>query len=206
MISLQVQGLTRKYNRKTILKGLTFAHSKGTLGIAGPNGSGKSTLMKCLAFLLRPNAGTIQWSENGSPLPSEKVRSLIGYAAPYINLYEELSVTENLEFLAKLGGSTPEPGFYRELLEKVQMHGFEHRLFKTLSTGQQQRVKLAASLVRSPGILFLDEPGSNLDEKGNSLVANIVQEQAQNNTLVIIASNDMREIGLCDQVIELDAS
>ncbi len=203
MISLQVQGLTRKYNRKTILKGLTFTHSEGTLGIAGPNGSGKSTLMKCLAFLLRPNAGTIEWLEKGSALPAEKVRSLTGYAAPYINLYDELSVSENLEFLAKLSGAEPGPDFYQELLKKVQMNGFEHRLFKTLSTGQQQRVKLAASLVRSPAILFLDEPGSNLDEKGHALVEKMVQEQAQNDTLVIIASNDPREISLCDQVIEL---
>ena len=83
------------------------------------------------------------------------------------------------------------------------MIDFKDRLFKSLSTGQQQRVKLAAALVRNPEILFLDEPGSNLDAKGHHLVQQIVEEQANADKLVIIASNDPSELELCDNIIEL---
>ncbi len=203
MTSLQVQNLTKKFNRHTIFSDLSFEHTGGILGISGANGSGKSTLMKCLAHLLRPNSGTITWKQHGEVINQKQVKAHLGYAAPYINLYAELSVEENLRFLVEAGGRAAEKNQLSALLEKVQIPHLSDQLFGSLSTGQQQRAKLAASLVREPQILMLDEPGSNLDEKGHTLVSEIVKEAAETGTLVFLASNDPNEISLCDTVLNV---
>ncbi|MEX0719445.1 MAG: ABC transporter ATP-binding protein [Balneolaceae bacterium] len=203
MISLRAKKLFKKFNQKTIFKELSFEHSEGVLGISGANGSGKSTLIKCLAFLLRPNNGSVEWLRDGKELEQREVKMCIGFAAPYINLYTELSVLENLRFLVEVGGIQADEQHLKKLLHRVQISHLEHQLFGSLSTGQQQRAKLASALLRNPGILLLDEPGSNLDKQGNELVSEIVKNAASNGTLVILASNNSEEIKLCDQVIEL---
>lgn len=203
MFSLQVERLSKSYNQHRVFSDLNVSHSEGILGISGANGSGKSTLLKCLAFLLRPKSGVISWSKDGEVLTKEAIKPLMGYSAPYINLYDELTLLENLEFLRTVSGLPSEPDTIQSLLNYVEIGHLGEKLFKNLSTGQQQRVKLAASLVRSPEILLLDEPGSNLDDKGHSLVQKITEDQKQAGTFVVIASNDPKEIAICDQVIEL---
>tara|TARA_R110002050_G_scaffold14630_5_gene45978 strand:- start:2138 stop:2761 length:624 start_codon:yes stop_codon:yes gene_type:complete len=203
MITLKVDGLTKKYNRKLILSQLSFEHNSGILGISGANGSGKSTLLKCLAYLLRPNSGSFSWQKAGKPFDKVSARISLGYAAPYLNLYDELTLLENLEFLGEVSRCHYPEEYYPDLLARVEMQDYKDRLFKSLSTGQQQRVKLAAALVRNPEILFLDEPGSNLDAKGHHLVQRIVEEQAKANKLVILATNDPNELKLCDNIVEL---
>lgn len=205
MLSLEVLQLTKTYNRRTVFTELSFFHSDGVLGIAGANGSGKSTLLKCLGQLLRPKNGSIVWSRDSKALSKEKVKPLISYAAPYINLYSELTAFENLEFVQEVSGEKKNQQLISEILDFVQMDGYEDQLFKQLSTGQQQRIKLASALIRDSEILFLDEPGSNLDEKGHELVAKIVAQQNKKGTLVILASNDPKEIELCDNVIVLSS-
>ncbi|RNC84813.1 MAG: ABC transporter ATP-binding protein [Balneola sp.] len=203
MFRLQVEQLSKNYNRHKVFDNLSFSHSKGVLGISGANGSGKSTLLKCLAFLLRPKTGTILWSKDEVNYSKENSKTLMGYSAPYINLYDELTLIENLRFLKTVSGLSNDVAPILSLLEYVEIDKLGDHLFKNLSTGQQQRAKLAASLVRNPEILFLDEPGSNLDTKGHALVENIVKDQNEAGTFVVIASNDPEEIKLCDQVIQL---
>lgn len=204
MISLRVDKLSKKFNRNTIFHELSFEHHEGILGIAGANGSGKSTLMKCLAYLLRPNSGSIMWKQHEQLMNQSEVKSKIGYAAPYINLYAELSVLENLRFLIEAGGTSADDEHVLTLTEKMQISNLGDQLFGSLSTGQQQRVKLAAALVRNPDILMLDEPGSNLDEKGHLLVSDIVNKASEADKLVFLASNDPQEIDLCDNIVRLD--
>jgi|TARA_R100000005_G_C4996363_1_gene203214 ABC-type multidrug transport system ATPase subunit len=203
MISLQADQLAKKFNAHSIFSDLSFSHSEGILGVSGANGSGKSTLLKCLSYLLRPNSGDIIWKKDEQIMNQKEVKAHIGYAAPYINLYAELSVFENLKFLVEAGGIPAKTGELINLLERVQVPHLKDQLFGSLSTGQQQRAKLAASLVRNPKILMLDEPGSNLDEKGHALVSTIVKEASASGALVFLASNDPNEISLCDSVIEL---
>lgn len=203
MISLEVENLSKKYTGKTVLKALSFSHSQGILGISGANGSGKSTLLKCLAKLLKPTYGAIRWVDQGEELDQSEVIKQLGYAAPYLNLYDELTVFENIEFLANLSNPSQTHDSIQELLSRTHILELQNKLFKTLSTGQRQRVKLAASLVKGPSILLLDEPGSNLDKDGHQLVADLVQSEVQKDTLVIIASNDANEMALCNQVISL---
>ena len=204
MISLHVDRLKKSYNRRVIFEELSFTHKDGVLGIAGSNGSGKSTLLKCLAYLTKPHDGTIRWMDSENELVREDMNRKIGFAAPYINLYDELTVYENLEFLLQVSGMPTQRTYITSHIDQVQMKDFREKLFKSLSTGQRQRVKLAAALIRKPDVIFLDEPGSNLDEKGHQLVSQIVNVMKAKNKLVIIASNDPKEIDLCDQVVQLN--
>jgi len=204
MISVKATDLSKKFNAKVIFQGLTFEHEKGVFGIAGDNGSGKSTLLKCLAFLLRPNSGKIEWTHSGDPLSQNEVKTRLGYAAPYINLYAELTVAENLRFLKEARGELCQSDMLDSLLNRCQIEHLRDRLFGNLSTGQQQRAKLAAALVNEPEVLMLDEPGSNLDRNGHELVASVIKREVEKGTLVILASNDANEISLCDEVLVVD--
>lgn len=204
MISLQVEKLNKKFKQNSIFSELSFQHSNGILGISGANGSGKSTLMKCLAYLLRPNSGSILWKKDEHLMNQKELKSNLGYAAPYINLYAELSVAENITFLMEAGGGSINLENLHNLLERVQVPHLKDQLFGSLSTGQQQRVKLAAALVRNNQVLMLDEPGSNLDKEGHKLVQNIVEEAAESGKTIFLASNDPAEIDLCESVIDLN--
>lgn len=206
MISLEVTNLTKKYNRNVVIDNLSFSHTNGILGIAGSNGSGKSTLMKCLVGLSRSGKGDITWKRKDTVIPNSEIKFHSGFSAPYINLYTELTILENLEFLQEVSGEPDSTDRINELLDYVQMAEFKNQLVKQLSTGQLQRVKLASALIRTPDILFLDEPGSNLDRKGHELVSKIVNDQKSHGKLVVLASNDPDEISLCDQVINLSHS
>lgn len=203
MISLQVENLSKKYNQHTVFHELSFEHEKGILGISGSNGSGKSTLMKCISYLVRPNSGSIIWKQNEQLMNQKAVKANIGFTAPYINLYAELSVLENLRFLIEAGGTAADKDQLVSLLEDVQIPHLRDQPFGSLSTGQQQRAKLAAAFVRDPDVLMLDEPGSNLDEKGHKLVSNLVNQASESGKLIFLASNDPNEISLCDKVINM---
>lgn len=203
MISLQVENLSKRYVKRTILDQLSFTHNEGVLGISGANGSGKSTLLKCICYLAKPTKGSFNWIESNRHLERAEVKPRIGLAAPYINVYAELTAEENIRFIADISKLTEYDQRLDQLIDTMDIRSFAGQEFGSLSTGQKQRVKLAVSLIRDPDILVLDEPGSNLDTKGHSLVEHIVNEAKNSNKCVIIASNDPKEMDLCDQIISL---
>lgn len=202
MVSLRVTSLEKRYGPKSVFKQVTFSCHSTVLGIAGVNGAGKSTLLKCLSGLLKPTSGTIEWKLKDELLTPKNLKKKSGFLAPYIQLYEDLTVTENLRFIRDLSPAAalkkPE-----ELLQKSGGTGLADSLFGELSTGQQQRVKLAAALLHDPSVLFLDEPGSNLDRQGKEVVENLVREYRENGRLVLLASNQPDELDLCDTVLNL---
>src|SRR5699024_1918140 len=170
---------------------------------AGPNGSGKSTLLKCLGKLSKPSRGRITWMIKDRELSAGLLQQTMGYAAPYINLYEELSCRENIAFLAKLRHNTKQtdPDYW---LDKTQIASVADQPYGKLSTGQQQRLRLAAALFHQPDILLLDEPGANLDEAGRQLVADIARTYHATEQMLIIASNDSGELDLCQKTFSIE--
>ncbi|MCW9709148.1 ABC transporter ATP-binding protein [Fodinibius salsisoli] len=203
MITLQLTDLKKSFGPNTVFEHLDLTHSQGPLGIAGSNGSGKSTLLQCIGGLLPPTNGTITWKEQSEVLSSGAIQQRLGYAAPYINLYDELSCLENLSFLANVRlqdyGSNIE-----EWLQKVGLGGVVDQPFGKISTGQRQRLRLAAALFHQPNILLLDEPGSNLDKSGEQLVKEIALQFSGDNKLLILASNNNQELNLCQKVYSIE--
>ncbi len=203
MIELRVSNLTKIYGNHEVFKKLSFGFKKGVLGISGSNGAGKSTLLQCLAGLLKPTKGSVEWSRDGILVKQNELKNLLGFAAPYVQLYEELTALENLKFLNELhpGKNTSDP---IALIQSFNADEFQNNFYGDLSTGQQQRVKLAAACIHQPLILCMDEPGSNLDEKGTALINSLVDNLRAENKTIIIASNQSRELDLCDKIIDLD--
>lgn len=202
--TVNVNNILKRFGRHVVFQNIYFTHSDGVLGIAGPNGSGKSTLLKCMAGLCAPTKGSVEWIDNEQSITNEQFKRRLGYAAPYINLYNELSCKENLAFLLELRNHSNRKERMRSVLERTAMDAFTDQPFGRLSTGQQQRMRLAASLVHQPDILFLDEPGSNLDDEGQKLIQTSVSEFKESGRLVIIASNNRDELHLCDEVYSVE--
>ncbi|MFO7847216.1 MAG: heme ABC exporter ATP-binding protein CcmA [Balneolaceae bacterium] len=203
MVTLSAEELSKSFGNHRVLSEFTFTLASGITGIAGPNGSGKSTLLRCLSGLSRPTSGKIEWKLNGKTVPGSDLTTHLGYVAPYVQLYEELTARENLKFIRDLrAGQTTikEP----DLLKEFELSGFIDTLFGELSSGQQQRVKLAAAAIHQPAILCLDEPGTNLDEAGHTLVKKISEKCIDQKGLVLLASNQSRELDLCDRIINVE--
>jgi heme exporter protein A len=205
---LVVDGLTRSYGARKIFGPLSFEVAEGTvLGVSGSNGSGKTTLLKTLSGLIRPSAGSTKIffeGEEGAGFGPRDVSWRIGWVAPDLALYGELTAEENLDFFERVRGVAPPPGRARALLEGVGLSEYSHskKPLSSLSTGQRQRVKLAYATLHDPAVLFLDEPSSNLDADGVEVVARVVASQ-RSRGIAIIASNDPRDLALADETLSL---
>ncbi len=204
MITLSVKQLKKSFGPNIVFSDVSFEHQSSALGIAGSNGSGKSTFLKCLGGLLAPNTGEIAWEDNGTTIKKTVLKQKLGYAAPYINLYNELSCRENLLFISKMRHQSDSVKTIDLWISKVGLKQALDQPFGKLSTGQQQRLRLASALFYDPDILLLDEPGSNLDKSGRMLVSEIVEAFDTPEKLLIIASNNPDELSLCDQVYSIE--
>jgi len=168
---LEFEGVRRDFGRLQVLRGVSARVQSGQiLTVIGANGSGKSTLLRCLAGLLRPRSGRIDYQEEGRALDAEDRRRHVGYVAPDLALYDELTAAENLRFFARLRGVGGERG--SELLEKLEVPA--QRPFGLLSSGMRQRVRFAWALLHRPALLLLDEPFQNLDPPGVARVRELL--------------------------------
>lgn len=204
MISVNVHNLGKRYGSTTVFKNLSFRFDTGVLGIGGSNGSGKSTLLKCLAGLERVSSGTITWKQDEHQLSETDFRKRLGFVAPYINLYHELTVRENLDLVLQLRKEKISHQKKQELWNQLQLTGLEEKHFGELSTGQRQRARLACTLSYDPAILFLDEPGANLDEQGREVIRKILRNFRAEEKLVLLASNDSDELNLADSIFSVE--
>lgn len=205
---LVAEKLCRSFGPRRVFGPLSFAAEPGrVLGVAGANGSGKTTLVRTLAGLLRPTFGSVWLEDPSRPTERISVRDAgraLGWCAPDLALYGELTPSENLEFFARVAGA---PISRDDAEGRIAAVGLEPKRLRTvrtrfLSTGQRQRLKLAYSVLSSPAILFLDEPGSNLDEAGRRAVEAIVAAQRGRGS-VVLATNDPAELALADERVSL---
>jgi len=203
MPKLEVTQLTHRFGRQTVLHNLSLETSASIFGISGSNGSGKSTLMRCLAGLLKPTGGSVRWTFENETCSGPDILGRIGFAAPYVELYEGMSPEENLLFLSNARRNGP-PSSIKELIRHFQIEPFSAKPYGDLSTGQRQRVKLAAALLHDPEVICLDEPGANLDLDGRELIQQTVQQSADQGKMILIASNQPEELALCQDQLNLD--
>jgi heme exporter protein A len=171
--ALSFAGVCRRFGRLAVLGGVSGSVAAGeALLVTGRNGSGKSTLLRCLAGLLAPDSGTIDFREDGSPLDAAGRRRRIGLVAPDLAFYGELTVTENLAFFSRLRGLGRERG--DELLRRLDLP--PDRPAAALSSGMRQRLRWAWALLHRPRLLLLDEPFQNLDAAGVAIASQLLAE------------------------------
>ena len=202
--SIQSQNLSKLFGRRLIFKDINFSwEEKGIFGISGPNGSGKSTLVKIVAGLIAPSSGKIFHKNSEGEIIPEKLHNHIGFVSPYLVLYEEFSAWENLKIFAKIRGV---PFDNKKVLYYLNQFLLENRkddIVKTYSSGMKQRLKFAFALMHSPDVLVFDEPTSNLDEEGKKVVYKIILEEGKNR-IVIVASNEIKDLELCNEILLLE--
>lgn len=199
MKQLQVENLGKQFGREWIFKNLSFDwQTPNSFAITGGNGSGKSTLLKILAGTQLPTAGKISFRIGEKLIPEENIFRHISYVAPYLQVPEELTLSEVIDFHA---GFKPFIFEKKEILEKLNL-GATHKPVKYFSSGMKQKLKLGLAIWAKTDFLFLDEPTSNLD----SANTNWYKEQIINHLadrLVLIASNDPFEYDFCKESIHL---
>jgi ABC-2 type transport system ATP-binding protein len=188
---IELKDVSKKFGKNWIFKNVTAEFEVGKkYAITGPNGSGKSTLLKILAGIITPNSGIIKFEFDD---PSQH----ISFAAPYMDLPEELSFNELFMFHENIRGLSISR---KEFMDRVQLDGDKE--IRNYSSGMKQRLKLALAFYTESEILLLDEPSATLDEHWNSWYLKTVQRVSENR-LVIISSNVSAEYAFCDTVIDI---
>jgi ABC-type multidrug transport system ATPase subunit len=200
MMKLELQSLGKYFGTRWVFRDLSMPATGGVIGVAGANGSGKSTLIRCLAGLLRQDRGSVLWHSEAGVSETFDVRNLGGYAAPYIQLYKDLTCRENLDFLKSPLVCPPEMDL-EGLFDSLGIADKLDARYGSLSSGQQQRVKVISAVVHQPKVLFLDEPGTNLDVRGIQFISEQIEVRRKQNQLTILASNQADELDQCDYVL-----
>lgn len=188
---LRFSNIRRRFGRLSVLEGVSGEVVPGqALLVTGPNGSGKSTLLRCLAGLLSPEKGTIEYREEGKLLETAERRLRVGYVAPDLALYSELTVAENLEFFARIRRTSPARGF--EVLDRLGLP--TDRMCGALSSGMRQRLRWAWALLHRPALLLLDEPFQNLDAPGERGTRALLLDHLNAGGLAVVANPSSLEI------------
>ena len=204
-LRLELNDLAAGYGARRVLAGLTLTLRHGeTLVVAGANGSGKSTLLRLICGLQRPTAGTITYIAGELRVAPAEARDLVGWVAPDLQLYRELTALENLEFFAQVRGLRRTRAELEALLEELGLGGRGDDLLAAYSSGMAQRLRYSYALLHRPLVLLLDEPTVTLDERGAALVEQVVAAQRERG-ITIIATNDPRELRFGDYVLRLSA-
>ncbi|MCG9695513.1 ABC transporter ATP-binding protein [Shewanella sp. Isolate11] len=200
---VDVRGISKVFDHLTAVANLDLQITKGEIyGFLGPNGCGKSTTIRMLTGLMLPTQGTIQVLGLSIPRQAEILRSRIGYMTQKFSLYEDLTVTENLKFIADIYGLSANTSKQKlsELLSTYHLQSQENQLAGTLSGGQKQRLALACACVNSPELLFLDEPTSAVDPQNRRDFWEQLFDLSEQGTSILVTTHYMDEAERCHKL------
>ena len=192
---------------KRYLKNWVFSHidyvfeQPGNYALLGANGSGKSTLLRIIAGMQSPSTGKVIYSQNGGNIPVASAFSHLSFCAPGMEIVEEMTLLEFLEFHFSFKRLLPGLSI-KTIIELMGLSKAAHKQLGDYSSGMKQRVKLAQAIFADTPILMLDEPATNLDEAGVQQYLQWMDQYAKDR-LVIVASNDEREYSFCKDRIRL---
>ncbi|MGE6380128.1 ATP-binding cassette domain-containing protein [Shewanella baltica] len=198
--AIETQGMTRAFSGVNAVENLDLAIPKGTIyGFLGPNGCGKSTSIRMLTGLLSPTSGEIRVLGETLPGAEEKLRRRIGYMTQKFSLYDNLSVRENLEFVAQIYGLNRRASKLRiaELVTLYDLVGREKQMAGSMSGGQKQRLALAAATLHHPELLFLDEPTSAVDPENRREFWERLFDLCAQGTTILVSTHYMDEAERC---------
>ncbi len=200
-MEITLEKIGKRFNREWIFRHITYTLESGkSYAIIGSNGSGKSTLLQLIAGKLMPTEGSINFKHNNKEIAVDKIFRHLTLASPYLDLYEELTLNEAIEF--HFGFKSLWPGMeIKDIPYKIGLPHNEGKYLYEFSSGMKQRLKLGLAIFSNTEILLLDEPLSNLDKDGFRWYSEAM-EQYRNNRLTVVCSNtNQREYSFCDQSI-----
>jgi ABC-type multidrug transport system ATPase subunit len=199
---IKLTNVGKRFNREWIFRHLNFTFQSAIpYVITGPNGSGKSTLLQIIAGATTFNEGDIEYFADDKKILPEDVYANISIAAPYLELVEEMTLTEFLQFHSTLKKWLP--GFdTQKIISAINLEDAAKKQIRYFSSGMKQRVKLVQAIFSDVPMVLLDEPCTNLDEKGIKLYKKLVNNYCKNR-LLIVSSNDMEEYDFCKEILEI---
>lgn len=196
--AIDVRGMTKTFSGRTVVNGIDMQVRTGTVcGFLGPNGSGKTTFIRMLCGLLRPDGGSGTCLGHDVIAGSEAIRREVGYMTQRFSFYEDMSIAENLDFVARMYSVPDRKRAVDESLEKLGLAGRRRQLAGELSGGWKQRLALAACLIHKPKLLLLDEPTAGVDPKARRDFWDQIHGLASQGLTVLVSTHYMDEAEKC---------
>jgi ABC-2 type transport system ATP-binding protein len=200
-IVIEVEGLSKSFGGREVVHDLSMQVKRGSIyGFLGPNGSGKTTTIRMLCGLLTPDKGRGTCLGYDIISETDKIKRHVGYMTQRFSLYQDLSVRENLEFVARLY-AVPDPvNAARAMVERLGLKGREEQLAGSLSGGWKQRLALGACTLPNPKLLLLDEPTAGVDPKARREFWNEIHALAADGLTVLVSTHYMDEAERCHEI------
>lgn len=199
-MKLVLEKISKSFPGRRVFEDISMEVNEGeTLVISGPNGSGKTTLIKIISSLLSPTSGSVNFHWDGRKFTGAAILPYAGIVAPDLFVYDELTAIENLDFFNRVSGSST-----RDFTRDLSQYGLEGRgndLVKSYSSGMKQRLKFLLAMMKKPPILLLDEPTTNLDDRGKDLVNELIKGYPG---ITVIATNEKKELEYAHRTVRLD--
>ena len=200
-IAIDVHGLSKSFGGREVVHDLSMQVKRGSIyGFLGPNGSGKTTTIRMLCGLLTPDSGEGRCLGYDIRRDADSIKRRVGYMTQRFSLYQDLSVRENLEFVARLYGVRDPRGKAREMIERLGLGGREEQLAGELSGGWKQRLALGACTLPNPRLLLLDEPTAGVDPKARRDFWNEIHALAADGLTVLVSTHYMDEAERCHEI------
>ncbi len=200
-IAIEVEGLTKSFSGKVVVRSLSMRVKRGQIyGFLGPNGSGKTTTLRMLCGLLTPDSGQGKALGFDIRRESEAIKRHVGYMTQRFSLYQDLSIRENLEFVARVYGLSAPERRAREAIERLGLEGREEQLAGELSGGWKQRLALGACILPQPQLLLLDEPTAGVDPKARREFWAEIHKLASEGMTVLVSTHYMDEAERCHEI------
>src|SRR5262245_27525204 len=200
-IAIDVEGLTKSFDGRPVVRDLSMKVRRGTIyGFLGPNGSGKTTTIRMLCGLLTPDAGRGECLGFDIIKDAAEIKRRVGYMTQRFSLYQDLSVQENLEFVARLYSVREPVKAARRMIERLGLKGRERQIAGSLSGGWKQRLALGACTLPNPQLLLLDEPTAGVDPKARREFWNEIHALAAHGLTVLVSTHYMDEAERCHEI------
>jgi ABC-2 type transport system ATP-binding protein len=201
-LAIDVSGLTKRYGHRTVVDGFSLQVARGRIcGFLGPNGSGKTTTIRMLCGLLTPDAGQGTCLGLDIIREADEIKRQAGYMTQKFGLYDDLSIRQNLDFIARLFEVPERRRVVDATLQQLGLVQRQKQLAGTLSGGWKQRLALAACLLHRPGLLLLDEPTAGVDPKARREFWDQIHRLATEGVTVLVSTHYMDEAERCHELV-----
>lgn len=201
-LAINVHGLTKRYAGRPVVNGISLQVETGHIvGFLGPNGSGKTTTIRMICGLLTPDAGQGTCLGLDIMADAPAIKRQVGYMTQRFGLYDDLSIRENLDFVARLFELPQRKHAVDEALERLGLTARQQQLAGSLSGGWKQRLALAACLIHSPRLLLLDEPTAGVDPKARRDFWDQIHQLAEQGITVLVSTHYMDEAERCHSLV-----
>jgi len=198
---IDVQGITKRFGNRTVVNNIPMQVRRGEIyGFLGPNGSGKTTFLRMLCGLLKPDGGSGRCLGFDIRSESGEIKKNIGYMTQRFSFYEDLTIEENLDFIARIYGVPGRKAAVEKSLEQLGMTARRSQLAGTLSGGWKQRLALSACLIHEPQLLLLDEPTAGVDPKARRDFWEEIHQLAAGGLTVLITTHYMDKAERCHRL------